>query len=168
VPYDWRGLLTDRVLKVAEHAPLDGLENSGWKLVYTDKPNQIAKLGEHHGVDAIASLGLALSSQGNVQDAIEGGVASRQGIGPGMKIIAVNGRRYSSDLLINALRDAQRSHTPIQLIVENTEYYRTVSLAYYDGLRYPHLVRIEGQPDLLGDILKPRVTTLPEPFKGQD
>jgi len=85
-----------------------------------------------------------------------------------MKIIAVNGRRYSSDLLINALRDAQRSHTPIQLIVENTEYYRTVSLAYYDGLRYPHLVRIEGQPDLLGDILKPRVTTLPEPFKGQD
>ena len=168
VPYDWRGLLTDRVLKVAEHAPLNGLENSGWKLVYTDKPNQIAKLGEHHGVDAIASLGLALSSQGNVQDAIEGGVASRQGIGPGMKIIAVNGRRYSSDLLINALRDAQRSHTPIQLIVENTEYYRTVSLAYYDGLRYPHLVRIEGQPDLLGDILKPRVTTLPEPFKGQD
>ncbi len=168
VPYDWRGLLTDRVLKVAEHAPLAGLENSGWKLVYTEKPNLIAKLDEHHGVDAIASLGLELSAQGYVRDAIEGGVAARKGIGPGMKIIAVNGRRFSAELLLNALREAQKSHTPIHLIVENTEYYRTVTLDYYDGPRYPHLVRIEGQPDLLSDILKPRVTTLPEPFKGQD
>ena len=38
-PYDWRGFLTDRVLKVAEHAPLSGIANSGWMLVYNDQPN---------------------------------------------------------------------------------------------------------------------------------
>ena len=48
-PYDWRGFLTDRVLKVAEHAPLGGITNSGWKLVYNDQPNAIAKLREQHG-----------------------------------------------------------------------------------------------------------------------
>ena len=39
------------------------------------------------------------------------------------------------------MREAQKSHQPIQLLVENTEYYRTVSLDYFDGPRHPHLVR---------------------------
>jgi predicted metalloprotease with PDZ domain len=45
-PYDWRAFLTDRIVKVAEHAPLAGIENSGWKLVYTDQSNQISRLRE--------------------------------------------------------------------------------------------------------------------------
>jgi hypothetical protein len=45
--------------------------------------------------------------------------------------------------------------------VENTEYYRTVSLDYFDGPRNPHLVRDAGKPDLLSDIIKPRVSTPP-------
>ncbi len=96
-PYDWRGFLTDRVLKVAEHAPLGGIANSGWMLVYNDQPNLIAKLREQEGrgYDTSASVGLLLSKDGVVDDAIEDGIAARNGIGPGMKIIAVNGRKYS-------------------------------------------------------------------------
>jgi len=160
-PYDWRAFLTDRILKVAEHAPLGGIENSGWKLVYTDQPNQIAKLREEHshGLDTTASIGLVLGKDGIVHDAIEDGIAAKNGIGPGMKIIAVNGRKYSPEFLLAALRQSQQSHAPLQLLVENTEYYKTVSLSYFEGIRNPHLVRDESKPDMLSDIIRPKVST---------
>jgi len=163
--YDWRGYLTERVLKIAERAPLGGITNSGWMLVYSDQPNAISKLREQMGAgtDASASLGLALNKAGVVVDAIEDGIAAKNGIGPGMKIIAVNGRKYSKEFLVAAMREAQKSRKPIQLLVENTEYYRTVSLDYFDGPMYPHLVRDTTKPDLLSNIIKPKVTTLPKP-----
>lgn len=169
-PYDWRGFLTDRILKVAERAPLGGIENSGWKLVYTDQPNEIAKMREKlgRGVDLTASLGLVLSKDGVVNDAIEDGISAKNGIGPGMKIIAVNGRKYSIELLLAAMRQAQASHAPLEVLVENTEYYKTVSLSYFDGPRNPHLVRDAGKPDLLSDIIRPKVTTLPPPIAGEE
>jgi hypothetical protein len=79
----------------------------------------------------------------------------------------VNGRRYSREFLLAALREAEKSHVPTQLLVENTEYYKTVSLNYFDGPRFPHLVRDVSKTDLLGDIIKPKVTTLP-PFPGAE
>jgi hypothetical protein len=51
---------------------------------------------------------------------------------------------------------------PIQLLVENTEYYKTVPLDYHDGPRYPHLVRDSSKQDLLGDIIKPKASSLPK------
>jgi predicted metalloprotease with PDZ domain len=167
-PYDWRGFLTNRVLKIAEHAPLEGIANGGWRLVYTDQANTIAKLREQqgHGHDLTASLGLVLTKKGVVADAIEDGIAAKNGIGPGMRIVAVNGRKYSQEFLSAALREAQKSHQPLQLLVENTEYFHTVSLNYFDGLRDPHLVRDTGRQDLLGDIIKPKVTAPPQAIQG--
>jgi hypothetical protein len=49
---------------------------------------------------------------------------------------------------------AQSTHKPIELLVENDDYYRTLSVAYFDGPRFPHLTRIEGTPDTLSDVLK--------------
>jgi predicted metalloprotease with PDZ domain len=170
LPYDWRGFIADRVLKIAEHAPLEGITGGGWKLVYTEQPNVIAKLREQEGgaYDATASLGLVISKEGVVADAIEDGIAARNGIGPGMKIIAVNDRKFTPEILLAAVREAHTSHSPVRLLVENTEFYRTVSLDYFDGLRQPHLVRDESKPDLLDDIIRPKVTKLPLPFTGED
>jgi predicted metalloprotease with PDZ domain len=169
-PYDWRGFLTERILKVAERAPLGGITNSGWLLVYTDQPNAIAKMREQQGrgFDATVSVGLVLTKDGAVMDAIEDGIAAKNGIGPGMKIVAVNGRKYSQEFLIAAMREAQKSHQPMQLLVENTEYYRTISLPYFDGPQFPHLIRDESKTDLLGDIIKPKVTTAPAPVTGAE
>lgn len=165
-PYDWRGFLTDRILKIAERAPLGGITNSGWMLVYTDQPNTITKLREQqgHGIDLTASVGLKLTKDGEVVDVLEDGIAAKSGIGPGMKIVAVNGRKYSHEFLLAAVREAQKSHQPFQLLIENTEYYRTVSLNYFDGLRFPHLVRDASKPDMLSNIITPKVTTLPTPL----
>jgi hypothetical protein len=69
-----------------------------------------------------------------------------------MKIVAVNGRRFSPDAWHDAIRAAKASPSPIELIVENTDYFRVVKLDYHGGEKYPHLVRDESKPDLLTEI----------------
>ena len=44
----------------------------------------------------------------------------------------------------------------VQLIVKSGDLYRTVSLDYHGGLRYPTLERIPGKTDYLTDIFSPR------------
>jgi hypothetical protein len=67
----------------------------------------------------------------------------------------VNGRQFSSALLSDAIRDAKGNSDPITLIVVNTGTYKVLALDYHDGLKYPHLERVDGTPDRLDDILKP-------------
>ena len=43
---------------------------------------------------------------------------------------------------------------PIELLVENTDYYKTYKIDYHGGEKYPHLVRDNSKPDLLTEILK--------------
>jgi predicted metalloprotease with PDZ domain len=83
-------------------------------------------------------------------------LAPQAGIGPGMKVIAVNGRKFSPTILRDALRKGKESSDALELLVENTEYYKTFKLDYHGGEKYPHLVRDEAKPDLLTDIIKPR------------
>jgi hypothetical protein len=71
---------------------------------------------------------------------------------PGMKITAVNGRKYSADVLHEEIA-AKR---PLELSVEQGTWVGTVHLDYRDGERYPHLERIAGAPDVMSDILRPR------------
>jgi hypothetical protein len=72
-----------------------------------------------------------------------------------MKLIGVNGRKYSKDVMRTALHASLNSQQPIALLVENGEYYSTLQVNYHDGNRYPHLVRDEGKPNLLDEIIKP-------------
>lgn len=89
-----------------------------------------------------------------MQDSIFFMPAYNAGVMPGMSIVAVNGRKFSNDVIHDALKAAKNSKEPIQLIVENNEYYKTVSIDYHEGDKFPHLVRDESKPDLLSDILK--------------
>ena len=85
--------------------------------------------------------------------------AYQSGIMPGMTIVAVNGRKYSADVLHDAVKAAKNNSAPIQLLVENSEYYKIYSVNYRDGDRYPHLVRDTSKPDYLGDMIKPHVAS---------
>ena len=71
-----------------------------------------------------------------------------------MKVVAVNGRRFSADVLRDALKAAKTGTAPIELLVENTDYYKTYKIDYHGGEKYPHLVRDDSKPDLLTEILK--------------
>ena len=83
-----------------------------------------------------------------------GEVAAKAGIGPGMKVVAVNGRRFTPDVLRDAIRAAKNSSVTVDLLVENADYYKTYKLDYHEGEKYPHLVRDDSRPDLLSEILK--------------
>ena len=156
VAYDWRGFWTERLTNHGPGAPLGGIEGSGWKLTYTDTPSEMlaAQAGQYHFLPAAFALGLNLRDDGAVADTIEGELAAKAGIAPGMKIIAVNGRKFSPDILRDAIKSAKNSKEPIELLVENTDYYRTFKLDYHEGEKYPHLVRDDNKPDLLTEILK--------------
>ena len=71
-----------------------------------------------------------------------------------MKVIAVNGRRFSADGFRDAIRAAKDANTAMELLVENADYYKTYKIDYHGGESYPHLVRDESKPDLLSEILK--------------
>jgi len=156
VPYDWRGFWTERLTNHGPGAPLGGIEGSGWKLTYDDNPSEMLNnaAGMFHIVPAGFALGLDLRDDGGITDTIEGEPAAKAGIGPGMKLVAVNGRRFSADILRDAIKSAKNSTAPIELLVENTDYYKTYKLDYHGGEMYPHLVRDDSKPDLLNEILK--------------
>ena len=156
VPYDWRGFWTERLTNHGPGAPLGGIEGSGWKVVYDGTPSEMSSsaMSAYHFVDATYSLGLQLSDDGGVSDTIEGMPAAKAGIGPGMKIVAVNGRRFTAEVLRDALKATKSSTAPIALLVENAEYYKTYKIDYHGGEKYPHLVRDESKPDMLSEILK--------------
>jgi predicted metalloprotease with PDZ domain len=156
VPYDWRGFWTERLTNHGPGAPLGGIEGSGWKLVYDDVPSEMERGGEanSHFIDVAYSIGLDLRDDGTITDTTEGMPAALAGIGPGMKLIAVNGRQYSAEVLRDALRAGKTATAPLELLIENTDYYKTYKLDYHGGERYPHLVRDASKPDLLSEIYK--------------
>ena len=157
-PYDWRGFWTQRLGNHGPGAPLGGIEGSGWKLVYDDTRSELVRTGEDDRdvVNAAYSIGLWLKEDGSITDTVEGMPAAQAGIGPGMKLIAVNGRKFSAEILRDTLRQGKSGSSALELLVENTEYYKTFKLDYHGGEKYPHLVRDEATPDLLSDIIKPR------------
>lgn len=159
-PYDWRTFWTRKLESQGPGAPLDGIEGSGWKLVYDDQRSDLVRAYEDDDservVNAAYSIGLWLKDDGLIIDTVEGMPAPRVGIGPGMRLIAVNGKKFTAEGLRDALRDGKNSSAPLELLIENTDYYRTFKLDYHQGEKYPHLGRDESKTDLLGEILKAR------------
>ena len=72
-----------------------------------------------------------------------------------LRTVAVNGRAFSPDVLKAAVRDGKDSGPAVELIVENTGFYKVIKLDYHGGERYPQLERVSSVPDRLDDILKP-------------
>jgi hypothetical protein len=72
-----------------------------------------------------------------------------------MKIIGVNGRVFTQDLLSEAIKSAKDTSKPITLLVVVDDYFRTCTINYHGGTRYPHLVPDSGRPDYLDELIKP-------------
>jgi predicted metalloprotease with PDZ domain len=155
-PYDWAGFLRARLDGVATKTPNEAVEKSGWKLVYNEQPNTVLEIEEELARHASFSLtvGFSASDEGTVADVIHGGPAYIAGIGPGMKIVAVNGAQFSPDAMRDAIAAGKNTTAPIQLIVANGAQFRTFSVDYHGGLRYPHIERDESRPDYLGEITR--------------
>lgn len=155
-PHDWRAFFRERLTSLAPQAPRGGLEASGWQLAYDDKPNPVIEAREKRNKQYYwtYSLGMEVKDDGTVRDVIPGLPAAKVGIGPGMKLVAVDGRAWTKELMDAAIRQAKGGSAPIELLLTNADFYRTFRVDYHDGPRYPHLVRREGK-DILSEITAP-------------
>ncbi|HUJ33387.1 MAG TPA: hypothetical protein VLY23_19045 [Candidatus Acidoferrum sp.] len=161
-PYDWSGFLRTHLDSLAPNTPISAIDNSGWKLVYNEEPNTMESNEEivMRGMDLSFSIGLMLREDGGVADVIHGGPAYNAGIGPGMKVVAVEGQQFSPEALRNAVDGAKGTATPIHLLVANGAQYQTYAIDYHGGLQYPHLERDNSRPDYLSEILRALAPTV--------
>ena len=153
-PFDWAGLFHTRLDSTSADAPTGGIENGGWKVVMNGEPMKLQ--GRSGNPGEVYSIGLQVGSEGTVTDAIVGSPAFEAGISSGMKVIGVNGRVYSHDLLEDAIKAAKDSLQPVTLLVVVDDYFRTCTINYHGGDKFPHLVREADKPDYLDELVKPR------------
>jgi predicted metalloprotease with PDZ domain len=157
-PMDWKTFFTQRLTSKTAAIPLGGVEGGGYTLVYTEGANMFTDPWTLDGsVNAYGSLGIHVTADGTVYDAWPGRPAFAAGLANGMKIVAVNGRRFSADILTRALVASKTATTPMEFIVDNASYFTTVRVDYHGGVRFPHLERTPGGDDLLKAIAAPRV-----------
>lgn len=155
-PYDWAAFFMQRLTSKSAQAPLGGITEGGYRIDYADATNTYIHAEETSGreLNAWYSLGLAVADN-IVSDVLVDSPAYKAGFGPGMKLIAVNGRAYADELLRQAIRSAKGNGPAIELIVENASFFKVVKIEYHDGVKYPQLVRQEKTQALIDDILKP-------------
>ncbi len=151
-PYDWAGFLRERLDSKSPNAPTGGIENGGWKVTYSDEPIRLP--GRRGSAGDAYSIGLQISEDGMVGDSMVGSPAYNAGVTSGMKVIGVNGRVYTHDVLEDAIAAAKDSSQPITLTYVTDDYIRTANVDYHGGARYPHLTRDESKPDYLDELIK--------------
>ncbi len=155
--YDWAGFFKRRVYEV-DQAPLQGLTASGWNLAYSDVPGPVlvARDADHHTVEERYSIGLFLhSDDGTVIDVVRDSPAWQAGLGPGMKVLAVNGRTWSPQNLRDAIAADRGASSPIEMTIQSQSTIFKTTLDDHRGLQYPRLER-DSAPDTLSELLRPR------------
>lgn len=150
-PYDWATFFHQHLDSTSAEAPVGGIENAGWKPVLNAEPVRLP--GRRGGFGDAYSLGLQVGPDGTVFDSIVGSPAYQAGVTSGMKLVGVNGRVYTPDDLQDAINEAQNNSAPITLLLVDDDYYRTAKVDYHGGQKYPHLVREEGKPDYLDELI---------------
>jgi predicted metalloprotease with PDZ domain len=154
-PFDWHQFFETRIYQPNSKPPTGGLEAAGWRLVYNSTPNNPPPFPAYPVTyDAWHSIGINVTNDGTIDDVLPGSPAYNAGLGPLMKIIAVDGQVYSADVLNQAIEH------PINgkfiLSVQNFGSVESHEIAYSGGVRYPHLERIPGTHDYLTEIFEPR------------
>jgi predicted metalloprotease with PDZ domain len=157
-PYDWATFLHSRLEGHGPGAPLDGLARGGYRLVYNNVQSEYLASAEarRKNTDLSFSIGLTVGKDGVISDVAWDGPAFKAGLAAQTQIVAVDGEAYDPDLLKGAIKAASGTPSVIELLLKDNDQFRTVRIAYHDGLRYPHLERTSGSPARLEDILAPR------------
>lgn len=155
--FDWEGLVVRRIEQVRQGYPLDMVPMLGYRFEQTAErpkiPSNTFRLP--NGVDHYDSVGLIAGKDGVIRDVRLESPADLAGLGPGMKIIAVEGMKWSEEYFDESILDSN-GKSRIELLVEIGNEIRPIQLQYRDGPRYWSLLREEAKPDVLEQILMPR------------
>jgi hypothetical protein len=156
---DWRAFWSERLNRLRPAAPLEGLGAAGWHLRFDSEESE-----EQKGNDAarksdnvLFSLGFSLMADGAVvTDLVPGSPADLAGISPDSRLIAVNGRKYSKDVLQDALKAGGNDARSIKLLVQKDDSFMTLDARYAGHASYPHIERDAAVADTLSAILSSR------------
>jgi predicted metalloprotease with PDZ domain len=150
--YDWNSLLSRRVRTPLEDLPLDFLVKLGYRMEYSDKPprgvNRNLSLAED-------SLGFRMAGN-RIVSVFANTPGDKALLSPGMRVIEVNGEKYSVDAMQKALIDSVTKKS-IELEIQQGETKKKVTIPYVGGLRFRILKRLEDKPDGLLSIYAPKV-----------
>lgn len=158
-PYDWAGFWRERLDRLRPGAPLEGLQAAGWSLTLTDTPSSMhmAHEADDRALDLHYSLGFNVDDEGaTIGDVVPRSPADLAGASPGSHLIAINGYKWSKELLQDTLAAPADSSRVITLLVEKDDMFKTLELKYSGGARYPNLSRRPQAEDLLAKIAQPR------------
>ena len=128
------------------------------KLVYTAEPTKWIKSADRAGKnnDLTYSGGFVVGNDGKVSSVLWDSAAFNAGVSLGSTITAVNGRDFDADALKEAIKSAGSGGLLPQLLVHDGDVYRTVTLDWRGGLRYPHLEKVGTGEGTLDALLAPR------------
>ena len=158
-PYDWSGFFKSRLQALGGRAPLKGIENAGWKLVYTDEP--CAKARGTNATNLIYSIGLAVGSDGAVGDVIYGSPAWEAGFGPGMRLLSVNKNPWLLNAWRQSLASAPKDGGKIHFEVEGDGGRKAITVNYQGHERFPRLRADPARFDMLDEIIRSRAPAAP-------
>lgn len=158
VENDWAGFFTQRIYAAGTEPPLDGLARGGYRLAFKEERSAFQREAEAYGgsADFSYSLGLSFGDNGNVTAVQWDGPAFNEGVTVGTQVVAVNGVSFGTEALRRAVTAAKGGAAALELLLKTGDQYRTVTIDYRDGLRYPHLERDPAAVDRLVAILTPR------------
>jgi predicted metalloprotease with PDZ domain len=159
LPYDWAAFLRARIEAAGTEPPLDGITRGGYRLAFAEERTPYQRDSEQYNknADFTYSIGLSFGENGNVTQVQWDGPAFNQGVTVGTQVVAVNGLAFGAEALRRAITAAKDAAAPpIDLLLKNGDQYRTVTIDYRDGLRYPRLERVASSRDHLGELLAPR------------
>lgn len=158
VPHDWAGFLTKRLDENAAGAPLNGLTEGGYRLVYGEEPSSFTKDAERRAgnIDLSHSIGLTIKKSGEISQVMWDSPAFTAGARVGDKIVAVAGTAYSEERIKDAITAAKGGRNAIRLLIQSGDRYRDAEITYAGGLRYPRLEKTANGPASLDTLLEPK------------
>jgi len=159
LPHDWAGFWHERLTRLRSQAPLEGLGAAGWHLVLSSSPSSmhIAHEADDKDLDLRYSLGFYVDDEGaTIGDVIPHSPADQAGASPGSHIIALNGYKWSKELVHDTLSAQDDASRTLSLLVEKDHMYKTLEIKYAGGERYPNLERAAGSDDILDQIARPK------------
>ena len=163
-PHDWAAFWRERLNRLRPTAPLEGLQAAGWHLAYTETPSSmhVAHEADDRDLDLRYSLGFYVDDEGaSIGDVIPDSPADRAGVAPGSRLIALNGYKWSKELLHDTLSQPAGGAKTLTLLIEKDDMFKTLELNYAGGERYPNLIRDSAGEDLLTKIALPRIAERP-------
>jgi predicted metalloprotease with PDZ domain len=160
--HDWRHFFQERLDGTGR--PVPGLADSGWRLAWDDEESRFQShergwegpAGDERPQDLAYSLGLRVIADGALTEVFWGSPAFDAGLTKGMTLVAVNDLAYKPERMDAALRGNRDGRSPLRLLVKDGELYRTVTIDWRGGPRYPRLERVPGTQDRLAEALRPR------------